>query len=248
MASRQRDLTGHLGTPVSSVEAFKDRIATIKRPYDTHISLYRGQPEHKELLPSLFRRFKDRVDRIRAVEGKLLEQLKAAIPPNTPLRPRDDWNWLSFGQHRHLRTRLLDWSAKPLIALFFAVAEDQPISPTVYVYHAQQHQIVDAKARASSPADIQLTRIMKPAVHSVRAAAQEAWHTVHRLHPRKAGGKMVIPLGDLRWHQDRLTVVSIDPRSARTIRSELAAVGVRHASVFGEFDELCAEICKRCGP
>jgi len=194
----------------------------------------------------LFRKFKTRVEAIRDIEAKSLNRLKRAIPERTPLRPTNDWDWLSLGQHYRLPTRLLDWSEDPLIALFFAV-EGKPISPTVYVYHAQKRQIVDDRAKRGSPADITLTRIMKPSVHSVRVALQRGWHTVHRLHPKRSGGRMVIPLADLRWHEGRLASLTIDATRADAIRGELTKTGLYHATVYGDFEKVCGSICRECG-
>jgi len=232
--------------PVRSVQDFQKAINQVRSPLNTHIRLYRGQGEAKNLLPSLFRIFSDRVHLILETEARMLERLKKRIPQRTPLRPTNDWDWLSFGQHYWLPTRLLDWSADPLIALFFAV-EKTPISPTVYIYHAQKSQIVDARAKNHSPASITLTRIMEPAVHSVRVKLQKGWHTVHRLHPRKSGGKMVIPLADLEWHKGRLAVVGIDPTRAPTIRGELAGMGIYRATVYGDFENVCGSIWRECG-
>jgi hypothetical protein len=233
-------------TPVRSVLEFETAVRQIKAPQHTYLKLYRGQAEAKDLLPSLFRRFKDRVHLILDVEKEMLERLKRRIPQHMPMRPNNDWDWLSFGQHYRLPTRLLDWSENPLIALFFAV-EKKSSSPTVYVYHADRSQIADAIAKKSTPAEIALTRIMTPSVKSVRVGLQKGWHTVHRLHPRrKTGGKMVIPLASLGWHKGRLAIIPIDPAAARAIRNELGGKGIYPATVYGDFERICASICREC--
>ena len=80
----------------------------------------------------------------------------------------------------------------------------------------------------------------------MRVELQKGWHTVHHLHPRKSGGRMVIPLGDMKWHRGRISVIKIDPGAADTIRKELARKGVHHATVYGEFEKVCASICREC--
>jgi hypothetical protein len=232
--------------PVRSVHEFQNAIDDIKALPHTHIRLYRGQREAKDLLPSLFRKFKTGVHLVHDVEARMLKRLKERIPERTPGRPNDDWDWLSFGQHYRLATRLLDWSKNPLVALFFAV-EQSPISPTVYLYQAQKSQIVDDTARKCAPADITKTRIMRPSVHSVRVALQEGWHTVHRLHPKRRGGKMVIPLADMEWHEGRLAHVKIDRSHIGKIRSELKKMGLHHPTIYGDFEKVCVSICRECG-
>jgi hypothetical protein len=231
---------------IRNVHEFEDYIGRLKSRARTDFRLYRGQSEAKDLLPSLFRRYKNRVHLIEAAEKRMLALLKARIPGQTPLRPNNDWDWLSFGQHYRLKTRLLDWTSDPLVALFFAV-EKGGASPTVYVYYAQNHQKVDdATKRNQSPFQIERIRIMTPSVHSVRVKLQKGLHTVHRLLPRKSGGRMVLSLNSVGWHKNRFDVISVDPKSANAIRGELRSKGLYGATIYGHFENVCESIVNEC--
>src|SRR6266699_2246064 len=92
-------------TRVRSVQEFQQAIASIKPLRYTHIRLYRGQREAKDLLPSLFRKFKTKVHLVHEVEARTLKRLKERIPERTPSRPRDDWDWLSRSSSRKWRMR-----------------------------------------------------------------------------------------------------------------------------------------------
>jgi len=230
-------------TAVTPIRSLRDYIATYKSMAPlpkTHHELYRGQGDNWPLLPSLFRR-PNTVGLVRKTERAILQRFIEMIPARAPSRPTNDWDWLSFGQHFQLPTRLLDWSKDPLVALFFAV-EKNPTAPIVYVYCAQKDQIVKRLDKADSPFQITVTRIMKPSPHSIRATLQGAWHTVHRIH-RQKGREVFIPLTDMAFHDGRTNIIRIDPAFVAKIRGELARLGgITHATVYGEFESLCTAI------
>jgi len=70
----------------------------------------------------------------------------------------------------------------PLSTLFFALDADTHPSPTVYIYHAKESQIVteDDKQKAH-PFEIEQTKIFQSMGHSPGVAMQAGWHTVHRI-------------------------------------------------------------------
>lgn len=237
---------------VASVKQFLEAVWNIEAPNHTQVRLYRGQRKDFPLLPRLFRPPKglevdqeDWIAKIKDAECKLLAGFRNESPYLLPSRPNNEWDWLSLGQHFELPTRLLDWTGNPLTALFFSVESEVSKAPVVYVYHAHESQIVlHADKRKESPFDIEKTRIFQPSWHSLRVAMQAGWHTVHRIHRTNNGREKVIPLTDMEWHEGRTEKIQIDPAYVVTIRRELADMGIKHATIFGDLQSVCRSI--RC--
>jgi hypothetical protein len=227
---------------VTSVETFLGKVWELKE--SAHVHLYRGQHKDQPLLPKLFRPPRD-ARNIRETEDKLLFRFKNRSPYLLPTRPDNDWDWLSLGQHFGLPTRLLDWTGNPLTALFFALDADTHPSPTVYIYHGKESQIVkiDDKGK-KQPFKIGETKIFQPTGHSPRVAMQAGWHTVHRLHGVNEGNPHFRPLNDMKTHQQRLDKVEVDPAAVRKLRRELEQMGIRHATIYGDLHMVCVSIAR----
>ena len=99
-------------------------------------------------------------------------------------QPANDWEWPILGQHHGLRTRLLDWSTNPLVALFFAVSEDKEFDGAVYSFiglgmvtpiKIPDHQLIDKDY------------FVNPPYLSSRISAQSSCFTISQrpLHPTR---------------------------------------------------------------
>ena len=87
-----------------------------------NLFVYRGQPDAGfHLVTSLQRNCGDKK---KELEFSILSNFTKYAALEEPTVERSVWHQLILGQHHGLPTRLLDWSYSPLIALHFALTEE----------------------------------------------------------------------------------------------------------------------------
>lgn len=229
--------------PVRSVQEFLERYWKAPQKAGTRIRILRGQAQADpwKLLPKLFRDETMPIEKIEALEDKLIEAFYNEALYLLPSVPDTRFDKVSLAQHHGLPTRLLDWTANPLLGLFFAVESQNPPAPTVWMYDATDKQIEDGEFSKYNDLDHEKTMFIEPARHSARVASQAGWHTIHRFHGEGENRK-VRPLDAMDYHKDRITVVRIDPSCARDIRSQLNEMGVKPSTVYGDLGSVCRGI------
>lgn len=152
--------------------------STLKQPRNW---AFRGQSKDWELKPSIGRRKK-------AVppeqEIHLLNEFRRKAEFYLPNKaPKNDWEWLSLGQHHGLPTRLLDWSTNPMVACFLACQPSKTGGKDDgYIYSVSFNDFETLPlehTKASSPFDIDEISILYPPSIAARIHRQSGLFTVH---------------------------------------------------------------------
>lgn len=113
--------------------------------------IYRGVTKNShELIPSIARgKTKDSTGGdVHSLEEDLLQEFKRLAISELEALPKNEFEWLFLAQHYGLPTRLLDWTANPLVALFFAVERNDENDGAVYILQravTDQYEIFDYK-------------------------------------------------------------------------------------------------------
>jgi len=189
--------------------------------------LYRGQRYSDELLPKLFRNWEGDLTILLEEEARVFSEFKTIAPFLQPSRIDTDWNWLSVGQHHGIPTRLLDWSANPLVALFFALEDDRDEASAVWCYEFTGSQLVDPADKRESPFEQGATKIFRPSAHSIRVTLQAGWHSVHRIHDDR-----LRPLERMSYHRKQLLKLVVPENRGSAVLAELEAMGISTLTVY----------------
>jgi hypothetical protein len=202
------------------------------------IILFRGQSGNDALLPSIAR--SNSGLNTTEVEKDMLAEFRRRSYLLINREIKSDWDLLVYAQHFGLKTRLLDWSSNPLVALWFACQNEHKLDKDSYVYilEGDKSMMVDID-KDKSPFTNDKTKILRPVLNSERILAQSGWFTAHR-YSNKA--KKFVQLESNKELKTAITRLKIPSKIKLDVLKKLAIFGNNNRTIFPDIHGLCAHM------
>jgi len=213
-------------------------------------ALYRGQNKDYDLKPSIARQ-RNRKNLLQ-VENLVFMNFKERFPffkkENKLFQPKTDWDFLVTAQHFGLKTRLLDWSSSPFVALWFATSLDLENNGygVVWIYKAEKNKIMDYTSLPNNPFGIRKTIVFQPKVKgNGRVYNQKSWFTAHYFDEVDYS----LPFDKQEKNSDILTKLTIPSSIFPELRNSLKNIkDISAETLFNSIDKMSEDINRTLAP
>jgi hypothetical protein len=203
--------------------------------------VFRGDPEYPEV---------PKYDEC-ALIGNFQVRAPTRSYTKTP-EPDDYFGWLFLAQHYGLPTRLLDWTESPLVALYFAVLEQEEVRDGCIwaLWPRQLNASFSAPFGSIQIQDPTFIQLVKPAF----TVGSKCDQVILATDGREIDLRMLVQIGRFTLHSYS-TAIECLPYSAswlrryivpkehkRKIRAQLTAMGIKRSNLFPDLTNLAAEL------
>ncbi|MDA3886971.1 MAG: FRG domain-containing protein [Candidatus Delongbacteria bacterium] len=205
------------------------------------VLLFRGHNGKGDLLPKLLREeLLDPNEKPFDIEDKLYDEFKIRATPYLDMNKdfQNEWNLLVLAQHYGLKTRLLDWTENPLVALFFTVYGSNFIENgeerEIWMLKATDDNIININNNKNTEVFRSYTNkfVFKPSAISQRVVTQSSWFTHH--------SKKLQKLNDSKSIKNELICFSIPDRLKKEdIEKYLTLMEINTHTLFPDLESLC---------
>ena len=230
------------------IESIEDVEAKLAEGWNRKHCIFRGQPEDYPLIPKIGRG--RNIAAIEDLEQCIIAHLQKGYRENH--RSADshtdfcvcpdtlyDWDWHVLAQHHGLPTRLLDWSADPRVALYFAVSNSSHGSDADGAFYVLQDKtaVIQRKHGWKGLNNVRRFRAHKhPHFAFLRVRRQQGELTFQHDPTRDLFEQLGADTRQ-RWAKFRIPKLS-----KPAIREALTEQGITHSWLFPGLDGLCEEI------